>query len=110
MILLYFVSPASSVTCYACNKGQVTPTGDCQESGQTQYCQEQEWCFKQWRGQEDNLTGRRGSNILTDHRNKLYVSYYSIIAIKYIWTGQDIISNLGQYSHKYDFVKIRLQC
>ena len=58
VILSCFVFPTSSVTCYACSKGQVTPTGDCEEARRTQYCGGQEWCFKQWRGQQDNLTGR----------------------------------------------------
>merc|ERR1712176_1300462 len=56
--LLHFLSPVSSITCYACTKTQVTSSsGDCQESHRTQFCKEKEWCFKQWRGQEDNMTG-----------------------------------------------------
>ena len=57
VMLTVGVRHTGGVTCYTCKVGEVNTNGTCQEEHKAEYCQGQEWCFKQWRGTPDDFRG-----------------------------------------------------
>ena len=57
------VMSVRSITCYTCQADLVASNGTCQEPHKAQYCEENDWCYKTWRGPEDNIAGERRSSV-----------------------------------------------